>query len=111
MARSPSRTAAGAWSGSWFRTPARLSGAPVVALTRAPAAETAARITMGFVRADMDYVPGAVEAVAPDQAEPNAAQTSVSIVFSEGEARAVAERWLSEGRVARDSAAFALPPS
>jgi GTA TIM-barrel-like domain/Putative phage tail protein len=84
---------------------------PVVALTRAPAAETAARVTVGFVRADMDYVPGAVEAVAPDQAEPNAAQTAVSIVFSEGEARAVAERWLSEGRVARDGAAFALPPS
>jgi hypothetical protein len=84
---------------------------PVVALTRAPAAETAARVAVGFVRADMDYVPGAVEAVAPDQAEPNAAQTAVSIVFAEGQARGIAERWLSEGRVARDGAAFALPPS
>ena len=43
---------------------------PVVALTRSPAAETAERVTVGFVRAEQDYLPGAVEALAPDAAEP-----------------------------------------
>jgi len=32
-------------------------------------------------------------------------------VLPEGEARLIAERWLTEARVARDQARFALPPS
>ena len=84
---------------------------PVVSLTRSPAAETAGRVTLGFVRGDMDYLPGAVEALAHDEAEPVSAQSSIAIVFSEGEARSIAERWLSEGRVARDALGCALPPS
>ena len=84
---------------------------PVVSLTRSPAAETPGRVTLGFVRGDLDYLPGAVEALAHDEAEPVSAQSSIAIVFSEGEARSIAERWLSEGRVARDALACALPPS
>ena len=59
---------------------------PVLSLTRSPAAETADRVTVGFVRADLDYVPGAVEALAPDAAEPRTEQTVLPIVLSEGEA-------------------------
>ncbi len=84
---------------------------PVVSLIRAPAAETAQRVTIGFVRAEADYLPGAVDALAPDAAEPRTEQSSVAIVLSEGEAKAIAERALSEGRVARDSLSCALPPS
>ena len=84
---------------------------PVVSLTRSPAAETAERVTVGFVRADLDYAPGAAEALAPDAAEPRTDQMALPIVLSEGEARAIAERALSEGRVARDGLACALPPS
>jgi hypothetical protein len=84
---------------------------PAVALTRSPAAETAGRVTVGFVRAEQDYLPGAVEALAPEAAEPRSEQTSVPVVLSEGEAKAIAERALSEGRIARDSLACALPPS
>jgi hypothetical protein len=84
---------------------------PVVSLTRAPVAEAADRVTLGFVRADLDYLPGAVEALAPDAAEARTEQTSVQIVFGEGEARAVAERALSEGLIARDTLACALPLS
>lgn len=83
----------------------------VVTLARAPLAETADRVTMGYIRADADYQAGAVEAIYSDAAERNASQSSVSIVLSEAQAEAVARRWLSEGRIACDSAAFALPPS
>jgi hypothetical protein len=89
---------------------ARVSG-PAVELTRAPAAETADRITVGFVRADMDYLPGAVDASSPETAEPRASQTSLPIVFREEQAKGIAERALSEGRIARDTLACALPPS
>ncbi|WP_297975114.1 glycoside hydrolase TIM-barrel-like domain-containing protein, partial [uncultured Amaricoccus sp.] len=84
---------------------------PVLARTRSPAAETAGRVTVGFVSAERDYVPGAVEALAPDAAEPRSEQASLPVVLSEGQAKAIAERALSEGRVARDSLTCALPPS
>ena len=44
-------------------------GEPVFELTRSPVAETADRVTMGFLRADVDYQPGAATAVAPEAAE------------------------------------------
>ncbi|MFO1208804.1 MAG: glycoside hydrolase/phage tail family protein [Amaricoccus sp.] len=84
---------------------------PPVSLTRAPAAEMADRVSVGFLRADLDYQAGAVDALAPEAAEPRTDQMSLPIVLFEGEARAIAERSLSEGRVARDSIEFALPPS
>jgi hypothetical protein len=43
---------------------------PVVSLTRSPAAETAERVTVGFVRSYFEFLPGAVVAIAPDAAEP-----------------------------------------
>lgn len=82
-----------------------------IALARAPAEESAARLTLGYVRADFDYQSGAAEAVSPDRAEPNTAQTSLPLVLFESEARAISERWLSEARVARDTIVFSLPPS
>ena len=89
-----------------------VGGEPVVALTRSPAAETAGRVTLGFVRADMDYLPGAVEALGAGRggAEHRADQPCRSCC-PRREAQAIAERWLSEGRVARDTLACALPPS
>ena len=84
---------------------------PVVSLTRTPAAETPERVTVGFVRAEQDYLPGAVEALAPDAVEQRTEQTSLPLVLFEGEAEAIAGRALSEGRIARDGLACALPPS
>ncbi len=88
-----------------------VAGRPVVSLTRQPAAETAERVTVGFVRADSDYASGAVDAVAPDAAEPGTEQMAFGLVLSEGEAGRIAERALAEGRIARDGLACALPPS
>lgn len=84
---------------------------PIVAMTRAPLSESAGRVTLGFVRGDMDYQAGAAESAFPDVAEPSASQSSVPIVLWDAEAEAVAGRWLNEGWIARDAITFALPPS
>ncbi len=85
-----------------------VSGKPVMLLTRLPAAETADRVTVGFVRADADYGSGAVEAIAPEASEPSTDQMAFSLVLSEGEAGRIAERALTEGRIARDGLEGAL---
>ena len=84
---------------------------PVVTLTRSPAAEAAERVSVGFVRADMDYATGAVEALAPEASEPRTEQMSLPLVLSEGEARAVAARALSEAQVARETLGCSVPLS
>ena len=84
---------------------------PALTLTRAPAAETAGRVTIGFVHADLDYVAGAAEALAPDAAEPRTEQSALPVVLSEGQAKATAERALSEARIGRDSLSCNLPLS
>jgi len=86
-------------------------GAPSVAKTRSAPTEAPGWVALEFVRTDADYQPGVAEAVAPQAAEPDVAQSSVPLVLSEGEARAVAERWLIEGQIARESVQFDLPPS
>jgi hypothetical protein len=86
-------------------------GQPVVTRTRAPLAETAGRVGVGFIRADRDYQPGAAEARAPDAEEPKAEQMALPVVLSDGEARAVARRALSEAGIARDTVKLSLPGS
>ncbi len=87
------------------------SGQGDLAMARLPAAETADRVAVGFVRADSDYGSGAVEALAPDAAEPSTDRMAFALVLTEGEATAIAERALAEGRIARDGLDCALPPS
>lgn len=86
-------------------------GGPALSLTRVAAAEAPGRIDLGYVRGEADYQSGVAEAVAPERAEPHASQSSVPLVLADGEARAIAERWLSEALVARDVAEFKLPLS
>src|SRR5690606_22289583 len=54
---------------------------------------------------------GAVEAIAPDASEPSTDQMAFALVLSEGEAGRIAERALTEGRIAQDGLEAALPPS
>jgi hypothetical protein len=88
-----------------------VSGEPVLSLTRLPAAETADRVQVGFVRADSDYAAGAVYAVAPETVEPTTDQMSFALVLSEAEAGRIAERSLTEGRIAQDQLSLSLPLS
>lgn len=88
-----------------------VDGQAIVARTRSPAAETADRVTVGFVRDDEDYQTGAASVLAPDVKEPRAEQTSLALVLRDEQAKAIAARALSEGRIARDSITCTLPPS
>jgi len=78
---------------------------------RAPAAEVAGRVRLGFVEAEGDYEMRAAEAIFADEASFGAAQSDLPLALTGSEGRRIAERWLAEARVARDTARFALPPS
>ena len=78
---------------------------------RAPVAELAGRIRLGFIEADGDYEIRASEAIFPDDDTLTVSQSELPLVLTQGEGQRIAERWLSEARVARDTARFALPPS
>lgn len=82
-----------------------------LALTRAPEAELAGRVQVGFLEHGCDYEGAACEAVLPDDAAPSLSRSALPLVLLRGEGVGLAERWLHESRIARDSARFALPPS
>lgn len=79
--------------------------------TRAPEAEMAGRIRLGFVESEGSYEVRQAEAVFPDDTSLTVSQSDLALVLTASEARSVAERWLTEARVARDTARFALPKS
>lgn len=79
--------------------------------TRLPEAELAGKVRLSFIRADGSYETGAAEAVLPDEAAIGVSETELPLVLSGAEARAMAERWLAESRIAREAVQFALPPS
>ena len=78
---------------------------------RAPAAEIAGRVRLNFVEADGDYEMRAAEAIFPDEVSRAVSQSEVPLVLTQAEGQGIVERWLSEARVARDTARFVLPPS
>ncbi|MWD28069.1 host specificity protein [Aquicoccus sp. SCR17] len=78
---------------------------------RVSEAELAGRVRLRFVEADGDYTPQAEEAVLPDEATHAVSTTDLAMALTRAEARALAERWLAEARVARETARLALPPS
>jgi len=79
--------------------------------TRQPRADMVGRVRLSHVEAAGAYETRIGEAVFPDDAEEGISQSDLPLVMTGGEGRAVAERWLAESRVARDTISFALPPS
>jgi hypothetical protein len=79
--------------------------------TRSSQAEVAGRLRLGFLEDEGSYQTRFAEAVLPDEAAATAAQSEVPVVLAPYEARALAERWLIEARVARETVTLALPPS
>ncbi|MDO6589712.1 host specificity protein [Loktanella sp. D2R18] len=82
-----------------------------IALTRSPAAETAARIQLVHLDNDADYGAIAAEAVHPDRQTYGVSKTEMPLALTRSEASNTVTRWLQEARIARDQASFALPPS
>ena len=82
-----------------------------VETTRAPEAEMAGRIRLAFIESEGSYEVRQAEAVFPDDTSLTVSQSDMALVLTTSEARSIAERWLTEARVARDTARFALPKS
>jgi hypothetical protein len=82
-----------------------------LSLTRAPEAEVAGRLRLTYVDAEGDYEARTAEATFPDDAARTVARNELPMALVGVEGRGIAERWLAEARIARDSAKFGLPPS
>ena len=78
---------------------------------RAPEAETVGRVLVGHIEAEGDFALRQAEAQFPGEAEPGVSQSDLALVLTGAEGVAVAERWLAEARVGRDTARLALPQS
>ncbi len=80
-------------------------------LTRAQESDLPTTIRLGYIRADAEYRRGAAEVTHHAFPANRVEETDHAIALSSGKARAAARRWLSESRIARDTASLALPPS
>lgn len=72
-------------------------------------AHDALRLT--FQEAESDFAVRAASASLPDSAGNSVAQSELPLALTRPEAAILAERWLVEARLARDSLKLALPPS
>ncbi|MCV6587112.1 MAG: glycoside hydrolase/phage tail family protein [Marinibacterium sp.] len=79
--------------------------------TRAGEVEMTGRIRLRFPQADGAHAVVAEEAVRPEDTTHAVATSDLALSMTRGEGRAVAERWLAEARVSRDTLRLALPPS
>lgn len=77
--------------------------------TRVSEAEMAGRVLVTHIEAEGDFAINESEAQLPFDGTKGTAQTDLALVMTRSEGRAVAERWLAEARVARDSLRLALP--
>ncbi|PZX46235.1 putative tail protein [Roseinatronobacter thiooxidans] len=78
---------------------------------RAPEAEVSGRVRLGYVEEGADFEMRVAEASFPGESERRASGSDLPLVLTGGEGVLIAERWLAQARVARDTARFAVPPS
>jgi hypothetical protein len=78
---------------------------------RASQADMSGRVRLRFVQADAEFDVLAEEAVLADEKSHSVSTSEIPMVLTRSEGRQVAERWLTESRVARETIRFALPPS
>ncbi|MEL7165081.1 MAG: glycoside hydrolase/phage tail family protein [Pseudomonadota bacterium] len=79
--------------------------------SRESEAELSGRVRLRFVETDGNFDVLAEEAILPDDAAHAVSTSEVALAMTRSEGRQVAERWLIEARVARDTVRLALPPS
>ncbi|MEM9581921.1 MAG: glycoside hydrolase/phage tail family protein [Pseudomonadota bacterium] len=80
-------------------------------VTRAPEAELAGTVRLGFTAGEAAFESHVVSTKFPTDTSPLATQNDLPIYLTGGEAQSTVERWLAESRVSRDSLTVALPPS
>ncbi|MFN3274895.1 MAG: glycoside hydrolase/phage tail family protein [Paracoccus sp. (in: a-proteobacteria)] len=79
--------------------------------TRSPQSAMPGRLRLTHIAAGGDYTAATAEAAQDGQARKAVADSEFQMVLTRPEGRAIADRWLAEAEVARDTARFALPPS
>jgi len=80
-------------------------------VARGSEAETAGRVRLTYVEAEGQFETRSAEAVLPDEPSADVAGTELPLTLTRAEARTAVKRWISEARIARDTAQFSLPPS
>ena len=90
---------------------AELGDGAVTSQSREPLVEIPDRVRLNFIEADGDYEIRAQESVYPDASADGMSQSELPLVLTQSEGLAATARWLSEVRVGRDTATFAVPPS
>ena len=78
---------------------------------RAAEAEITGRVRLRYTAAEASYEDRVADAVFPDEGVDAVNASDLPLALTGPEGQAVAERWLSEARVARDQIRFSLPPS
>ncbi len=86
-------------------------GETILSLQRGAAGESAGKVRLNYVHADSAFEARTTEASLPDDTELNVSISDLPLCLTAGESRRIVERWLSEARVARDTATFSVPPS
>ncbi len=84
---------------------------PALSIQRKSEGEAAGRLRVAYLDGEGDYRRLVADVLRPDHAGAAALDQEVPLALLPEEARRMAERWLSEARVGRDVATFALPPS
>lgn len=79
--------------------------------SREAEAEVSGRVRLRFVQADGNFDVIAEEAVLADEATHAVSGSELNMALTRSEGRQVAERWLVEARVSRETVRLALPPS
>ena len=78
---------------------------------RGSGAEAPDRVRIGYVAGEGDYEAKIAEATLPGGAVRVVSASDVEMALIPGEAVGIAERWLAEARIARDTLRLVLPPS
>lgn len=79
--------------------------------SREAEASLSGRVRVRFLQADGNFDVISEEAVLSDARTHAVSATEFPMLLTRAEGRQVAERWLNEARIARDTVQFALPPS
>lgn len=78
---------------------------------RQPQIELSERVRLTHIESGADYGVATAEVSLSDTGGNTVSDSEFAMSLTRAEGRAIAERWLSEARVSRDGARFALPPS
>jgi hypothetical protein len=80
-------------------------------VSRAALSDDTSRLRLSYIAAEGSYGARVAEAIYPDLGALSFAQSEMPLVLTEAEARAMAQRFMAESRIGRDTARFGLPKS